>query len=115
MRYAIVKDGKVINVAEADEEFASAQGWILCPAAGPRWLYDGVSCSEPPRNIEAEWQVVREKRDRLLIESDSNVLPDRWAAMSAEKQQEWATYRQTLRDIPQTYSDPADVVWPTKP
>jgi len=27
----------------------------------------------------------------------------------------WATYRQTLRDIPQTFASPADVIWPTAP
>ena len=30
---------------------------------------------------------------------------------------QWTTYRQTLRDIPQTYKDktPDAVVWPTQP
>jgi len=27
----------------------------------------------------------------------------------------WKVYRQALRDIPQTYSDPATVVWPAHP
>ena len=32
-------------------------------------------------------------------------------------QAQWAAYRQTIRDIPQTYKDktPDDVVWPTQP
>jgi hypothetical protein len=27
----------------------------------------------------------------------------------------WATYRQELRDLPTTYTNPEDVDWPTKP
>ena len=32
-------------------------------------------------------------------------------------QAQWAAYRQTIRDLPQTYKDktPDDVVWPTQP
>jgi len=31
--------------------------------------------------------------------------------MSAEE----TAYRQSLRDLPQTFANPEDVVWPTKP
>jgi hypothetical protein len=42
-RYAIIKNGIVVNVALADAEIASANGWIACPDAGPGWTYaDGV-------------------------------------------------------------------------
>ena len=27
----------------------------------------------------------------------------------------WATYRQALRDLPQTYANAVDVIWPSKP
>ena len=52
---------------------------------------------------------LRAERDRLLAETDWWVLPDRTA--SAEQ----LAYRQALRDLPATTSDPADPVWPTKP
>ncbi|MCD9550856.1 hypothetical protein GLP21_19775, partial [Photobacterium carnosum] len=32
-----------------------------------------------------------------------------------EKKTEFTAYRQALRDIPQTYDNPDDIVWPTKP
>ena len=42
-RYAIIKNGIVVNVALADAEIASANDWIACPDAGPGWTYaDGV-------------------------------------------------------------------------
>jgi len=55
------------------------------------------------------WADVRSKRDGLLAATDWWAVSDR--AMSAAE----AAYRQSLRDVPQTFSSPADVVWPTKP
>lgn len=55
MRYAIVENGIVVNVVEADSEFASQNGLVECPTAGPGWTYsDGVftkpvvTVPEPP-------------------------------------------------------------------
>jgi hypothetical protein len=59
---------------------------------------------------------VRTYRDELLLEVDAvagNTL--RWAALDAATQDEWATYRQALLDIPQQDSFPYDITWPTKP
>jgi hypothetical protein len=55
------------------------------------------------------WADIRSKRDGLLAATDWWAVSDR--AMSAAE----AAYRQALRDVPQTFSSPADVVWPTKP
>lgn len=60
---------------------------------------------------------VRAERDaKLASEVDpiaGNTL--RWAALSAAKQTEWATYRQALLDVPQQSGFPMSVAWPTKP
>ena len=59
---------------------------------------------------------VRRKRDRLLAESDWTQMSD--SPLSASKKTEWATYRQTLRDIPSTQSPITNIdniVWPTQP
>lgn len=34
---------------------------------------------------------------------------------TGQKKQDWRDYRDAIRDIPTTYEDPDDVVWPTKP
>lgn len=116
MDYAIIENNKVINVAVADPEFASEQGWVLLePGYGIGCQYIDGQFLPPPRDIEAEWEAVRTRRDQLLTESDVYVLPDRWVALTPEQQTAWSEYRQALRDIPQTYTDPADVIWPTKP
>ena len=65
--------------------------------------------------------VVRIDRDKLLAESDWTVMPD--SPLSTSKQNEWKTYRQSLRDIPQgsvpTIDEQQNIVrgltWPTKP
>ena len=53
-----------------------------------------------------------EKRDRLMIKADHlvNIAMDNGVDETPFRQ-----YRQALRDIPQTYSNPEDVVWPQKP
>lgn len=116
MRYAIIENGIVVNAAEAEPDFAQSQGWILLPDDAYIWdIYENGVFTRPPRNLEAEWGMQRLERNYLLLESDTDVLPDRWAAMTAEQQSAWSTYRQALRDLPQTYPDPKTVVWPQKP
>jgi len=55
------------------------------------------------------WADVRSERDGLLAATDWWAVSDR--AMSADE----TNYRQALRDVPQNFASPADVVWPTKP
>ena len=59
------------------------------------------------------WVKVRKQRNQLLKDSDYIMFPD--ITISAEKKEEWETYRQSLRDIPQTFSNPDDVTYPDKP
>ena len=59
---------------------------------------------------------VRADRDGRLTEVDAiagNAL--RWAALDAETQAAWATYRQALLDVPQQDGFPNDITWPTEP
>ena len=59
---------------------------------------------------------VRADRDGRLLEVDAvagNAL--RWAALDADTQAAWATYRQALLDVPQQSGFPHDITWPTKP
>ena len=57
---------------------------------------------------------VREKRNKLLLTSDSQVLPDR-AEEGSARYEAWADYRQALRDIPEQEGFPFDIDWPVKP
>ena len=55
------------------------------------------------------WAAVRVRRNRALKNSDVMALQDR--VMTDEQK----TYRQALRDLPTTQSDPFNITWPTKP
>ena len=56
---------------------------------------------------------IRPQRDHFLQTSDWTVGND--SPLSAEKQDEWKTYRQNLRDLPAAYTRVSAVVWPTPP
>jgi hypothetical protein len=62
---------------------------------------------------DAKWNRVRSKRDVLLSSCDWSSVADN--QLSDADRTAWETYRQTLRDIPQTQSDPDNVTWPTPP
>lgn len=53
---------------------------------------------------------VRQIRNTLLIECDWTQLPDAPVNVQA-----WATYRQTLRDLPDTWTPAATVTFPEPP
>ena len=59
---------------------------------------------------ETSWEIIRKKRDFLIRTTDWTMTPGCTVDQSA-----WAAYRQTLRDIPQTYSNYGSVVWPKAP
>ena len=58
------------------------------------------------------WAKVRKERNQLLKDSDYTMLKD---YPTTVPEQEWTTYRQSLRDIPQDYDSPDEVVYPDKP
>ena len=67
-------------------------------------------------NSNVFWDFVRGQRNELIINSDWTQVSD--SPLTVEQKAEYAAYRQTLRDIPATYSD-ADsldaIIWPTQP
>ena len=56
---------------------------------------------------------LRHYRDTLLRESDWTQFTD--SPLTDSKKDEWKTYRQKLRDLPATESDPENATFPTKP
>tara|TARA_B000000609_G_scaffold50111_1_gene36692 strand:- start:851 stop:1135 length:285 start_codon:yes stop_codon:yes gene_type:complete len=56
-----------------------------------------------------KWVGVRALRNAKLSETD-------WRASSdLTLSDEWKTYRQELRDVPSSQSDPNNITWPTEP
>jgi hypothetical protein len=93
---------------------ATVDGWEASFSTDPanmEWaecLAQGITPADyvPPAPT---WASIRGERDALLKSTDWWAVSDR--AMSSDE----TNYRQALRDVPQTFSSPADVVWPTKP
>ena len=59
------------------------------------------------------WEGIRIKREFLIAACDWTQLPD--AVLTLEEKSAWSDYRQALRDIPQDYPTPDDVIFPTPP
>ncbi|CAK1817950.1 Phage tail protein [Vibrio crassostreae] len=62
--------------------------------------------------VSDNWVEIIEQRDCLMVDADHlvNSAMDNGVDATPFRQ-----YRQALRDIPQTYTNPEDVVWPQKP
>ena len=72
------------------------------------WVAEGNT--PEPAETSDPWQAIREKRDGLILQSDWTMTPG-----ATVDQAQWTAYRQILRDLPQTYENAEDVVWPTAP
>ena len=79
------------------------------------WKYTTESgFFNPNKRTQAEHlKNLRESRDLFLNQSDWTRMDDN--QLSSDKKAEWATYRQTLRDLPANTADPSNPTWPTKP
>ena len=131
----LMNDGETFHeVSEADlSALRSALGDDL-EVAGNVMLLDGNLVARPskyhtydsPSNslIDADDSAknadvllyIRDHRNLLLSQSDWTQLSDN-GLTDAQKEQ-WRTYRQSLRDLPQTYSSAtskSEITWPTKP
>lgn len=107
MRYAIVQDGKVVNVAISDAPLES--NWIASDTAAIGDEYKNGQFSPPAPDYDAQWALVRAERNAKLAASDWTQLNDAPVDHSA-----WAIYRQELRDIT-NQPDPFNIQWPTPP
>lgn len=56
---------------------------------------------------------VRATRDQKLTASDWTQMAD--SPLASDKKTEWATYRQSLRDLPSSSDFPHTMTWPTEP
>jgi hypothetical protein len=62
---------------------------------------------------DLDFQMVRADRNSMLAGCDWTQIAD--AALGAHTAEEWAAYRQELRDLPSAHSKVSEVVWPDDP
>lgn len=49
MRYSVIENGKVVNVVEADSDFAASRGWPENTGEGVGWIEQGDGTFTPPQ------------------------------------------------------------------
>lgn len=120
--YAVIENNTVVNLIAADKDFVSSDNHpeyrtfaLAKDNVQIGWTYSNGKFLPPPRDLEKEWEEIRNQRNKLLADCDYVVLPDYWATLSETQKKEWLSYRKQLRDITTTFSDPNEVVFPEKP
>lgn len=109
---------------EEDLEDAGYTGPYEDPDSIVRAYYENVEWNSKTKSWEKTtipklelMAKIRLERDRGLELSDWTQLPD--SPLSPAKKQEWAEFRQKLRDLPNSLpedsSDYSSVVWPLRP
>ena len=71
-----------------------------------------MTAEQIAERVNAQWQAIRTDRTRRLADTDWTQLDDTPLANTAKQQ--WASYRQALRDIT-TQPDPFNIEWPANP
>jgi len=84
------------------------------------WEVIALTAEELADLNDLAWQGIREERDVMIKEVEWRVfryLSEERAGITTHTDNisDLDTYMQKLRDIPETYSNPDDVVWPTPP
>lgn len=109
--YKLLKDGYIQRASDGacvppDTTNADYQEYLA-------WIDDDNIPDPQDPEFEETWDGIRTRRNDLLKASDWTQISD--SPLNQTEKDSWATYRQTLRDLPQTYQNVEDVVWPVEP
>jgi len=77
------------------------------------WQIVELAAEEQQGISDVAAHIARTERDKKLTESDWTQIPNN--ALTDAKKAEWATYRQSLRDISSASGFPHSTTWPTEP
>ena len=114
-------NGKIYNIKWQDdkgdaEEILDPEGKSYDPKQYVQSHFVPDDTAKNKRILDQEWILIREERDKLLVESDWSQAND--TALSDADVAKWKTYRTSLRDLPSDQSSKtkySDITWPTKP
>jgi len=102
-----------VNIETDYWDFNQAQNVNKGPAPGLNYQFD-YQTKTWVLDTEIIERSARQKRSRLLQESDWTALSGAEQRLGPTEYQSWQTYRQALRDITQQQGWPTNIVWPTK-
>ena len=114
MRYAIIENNIVTNIAVADKPLAD--NWFEAHGCNIGDVWDGESFITPApseADVQQAWADLRKRRDGLLAASDWTQIAD--APLTEVQKADWTNYRQALRDLPANTIDPLNPSWPEEP
>ncbi len=105
-------------------DFPGDDGWLKVtdsdlPAGADGWHQVVWDDSLPGLRVKTAaelgptWEQLRAERTLRLRACDWTQLPD--VPLTTEQRDAWQVYRQALRDIPETFATPVEVVWPVAP
>ena len=116
----VIRSTFVGSQSDLELNIMPGEAYILgSPETDDRYVRNGVFVKKEftvAEHISKTTADVRVQRDCLLIDSDWTQFPD--SPLSDTQKSAWATYRQTLRDIPANNADVTsidDITWPTPP
>ena len=112
----LILNNEVVDVADTAFEVHSSLTWMDCSddSVNTRWtLVDGVLTAPSNEITSQDWAKFRDSRNRKHNQSDWTQRKD--TPLSTSKKTEWQTYRQALRDLPTSTTDPRSPSWPSKP
>jgi hypothetical protein len=108
MKFAIIEDHLVTNIAVADEPLGD--NWVASEEAKIGDEYVGGLFVTPPPDPAPVAAAARAERNARLSACDWTQLADAPVDGLA-----WAVYRQELREVPQQSGFPFSIQWPEKP
>ncbi len=118
MKAYLVENSIVTNILLVDSIDIMPNLIEATQPASIGWIYDGTSFTNPNHDKENDIitplkESLRKERNELLSGTDWTQAID--SPLNAEDKTAWATYRQSLRDIPDQSGFPTEVTWPTEP
>lgn len=94
-----------------DGKQTAVVGGLITKAQAVQMLLDEIDISQVTLRF-SDFNEVRKAREPLMKEADDLINKVLDLSIDATT---FRQYRQALRDIPQTFTNPEDVVWPQKP
>ena len=116
----LVHEGVLIQIEEKEFPVHPDSIWVDVPDGVPvGWNYDGTNFTDPDTRTDQE--KFNDRLDRLRAKRNLRLNASDWTQsrdVNLPNNDDWTTYRQSLRDITNGLTTVADIeaiTWPTKP